>query len=440
MGTLMFVFLFQFLMKFADRLVGKGLDTLVIIQLIMFNLAWMVVLVVPMAVLVATLMAFGGMSQNNEITIMKSSGISLYRMLFGPFICSIIVAVLLIMFNNDVLPDANHEAKILGQDISQKKPTLSLVPGVFSQEVNNYAILIRQIDQKSNSLTDITIYDYTNPSRINVVTALRGKIYFSKNNSKLLMDLEDGEIHESDVAQTSLYRKIRFQQHRIAMEAEQFSFKQSTPGGQRSDRELSAQDMLIVVDSLSKIKSSMDSSYLRDVGRIVLGDSSAKPFSAQLAQRSLNSKYIQTIERIRENRNLILSSAMRSEFYQNEINMFMVEIHKKYSIPFACLVFILLGAPLGVMIRKGGFGMAASISLFFFLIYWASLIGGEKLADRGIISPFWGMWAANILMGLIGMFLTYRVAKETVHIDLSFLKKLIPKPFRSSEETVNENS
>ncbi|MDP3830753.1 MAG: LptF/LptG family permease, partial [Ignavibacteriaceae bacterium] len=264
--------------------------------------------------------------------------------------------------------------------------------------------------------------------------------YFSKNNSKLLMDLEDGEIHEADVSQTSLYRKIRFEQHRIAMEAEQFSFKQSTPGGQRSDRELSAQDMLIVVDSLSKIKSGMDSTFKKDANRILLGDTAAKPFNSQLAVRSLDSKYIQTIERIRESRNQILSAAMRSEFYQNEINMFMVEIHKKYSIPFACLVFILLGAPLGVMIRKGGFGIAASISLFFFLIYWASLIGGEKLADRGIISPFWGMWAANIIMGIVGMFLTYKVAKESVHIDFDFLKKLIPKNLRPSEEDANENS
>lgn len=439
-GTLMFIFLFQFLMKFADRLVGKGLDTLVIIQLISYNLAWMVVLVVPMAVLVATLMAFGGMSQNNEITIMKSSGISLYKMLIGPFICSIAIAALLVVFNNDVLPDANHEAKILGQDISQKKPTLSLVPGVFSQEVNNYAILIRQIDQTSNRLTDVTIYDYTNPSKINVVTALRGKIYFAKDNSKLLMDLEDGEIHESDVSSTGLYRKLRFQNHRIAMEAEQFSFKQSTPGGQRSDRELSANDMLYIVDSLTNIKLSMDTAYLRDARRMVMGDSSARPFKNNAINRSTDSKYIQTIERIRESRNTVLSAVMRAEYYQNEINMFMVEIHKKYSIPVACIVFILLGAPLGVMIRKGGFGMAASISLFFFLIYWASLIGGEKLADRGIISPFWGMWSANIIMAIVGGFLTYRVAKESIHLNFDFFKKFIPKNFRQSEDALNENS
>ena len=131
--TLIGIFLLQFLMKFADRLVGKGLDTWVIFKLIAFNLAWMVVLVVPMATLVATLMAFGNMSQNNEVTIMKSSGTSLYRMMIGPLIASVVLAYLLFLFNDDVLPDANHHAKLLMQDISRQKPTLSLEPGVFSQ-------------------------------------------------------------------------------------------------------------------------------------------------------------------------------------------------------------------------------------------------------------------------------------------------------------------
>ena len=130
--TLFCIFILQFMMKFADRLVGKGLDTWIIVKLIVFNLSWMVVLVVPMATLVATLMAFGNLSQNNEITILKSSGISLYRMMVAPIIASIIVCYLLFLFDNDVLPDANHKAKILMQDIFQQKPTLSLESGVFS--------------------------------------------------------------------------------------------------------------------------------------------------------------------------------------------------------------------------------------------------------------------------------------------------------------------
>lgn len=427
-------------MKFADRLVGKGLDTLVIIQLVTYNLAWMVVLVVPMSVLVATLMAFGSMSQNNEVTIMKSTGVSLYKMMVGPFICSIVVGYLLILFNNDVLPDANHLAKVLMQDISQKKPTLSLESGVFSQEVTGYAILAREVDAKTNRIKGVTIYDYNNPMKINIVTAKDGLIYFSKDQTKLVMDLNHGEIHETDVADTKMYRKVVFNQHRIAMNAYQFSFQQSTPGGQRGDRELSAQDMLVIVDSLKTIRDRYNITYNKQVQKYFFGDSSAVPFKNVIQHAAAEGGISQgIIEKVRSTKNMILSENMRVDYQQKEINKYMVEVHKKYSLPAACLIFVLLGAPLGVMVRKGGFGMAASISLFFFLIYWASLIGGEKLADRAIITPFWGMWFANAFMGLMGIVLTYRVAKESITLDFSFIQKLVPKNWRQ-EENKNENS
>lgn len=427
-------------MKFADRLVGKGLDTLVIIQLVTYNLAWMVVLVVPMSVLVATLMAFGSMSQNNEVTIMKSTGVSLYKMMVGPFICSIVVGYLLILFNNDVLPDANHLAKVLMQDISQKKPTLSLESGVFSQEVTGYAILAREVDAKTNRIKGVTIYDYNNPMKINIVTAKDGLIYFSKDQTKLVMDLNHGEIHETDVADTKMYRKVVFNQHRIAMNAYQFSFQQSTPGGQRGDRELSAQDMLVIIDSLKIIRDRYNITYNKQVQKYFFGDSSAVPFKNVIQHAAAEGGISQgIIEKVRSTKNMILSENMRVDYQQKEINKYMVEVHKKYSLPAACLIFVLLGAPLGVMVRKGGFGMAASISLFFFLIYWASLIGGEKLADRAIITPFWGMWFANAFMGLMGIVLTYRVAKESITLDFSFIQKLVPKNWRQ-EENKNENS
>lgn len=122
---LIFIFVLQFMMKFADRLVGKGLSLWVILQLIIYNLAWIVVLVVPMSVLVATLMAFGAMSQNNEISIMKATGVSLYKMMTPPLIASVFVALFLVYFNNHIYPDANHAARLLMEDISRKKPTLS---------------------------------------------------------------------------------------------------------------------------------------------------------------------------------------------------------------------------------------------------------------------------------------------------------------------------
>ncbi len=441
--TLFCIFILQFMMKFADRLVGKGLDTWIIVKLIVFNLSWMVVLVVPMATLVATLMAFGNLSQNNEITILKSSGISLYRMMVAPIIASIIVCYLLFLFDNDVLPDANHKAKILMQDISQQKPTLSLEPGVFSQEVSNYAILVRGINQKTNALTDVTIYDYTNPNTINVVTAKKGKIFFSKDRSKLIMDLESGEIHESNVANTNLYRKLVFTKHRIAMNADQFSLQQSNPSGSRGERELSTEAMRRIVDSLSVMKSSQLNIYHKEVNKYLFADSSiAATKSSNSVIKPINTAmiYARLIEKVKTARNVITSNQKRLEFIQADINKYQVEIDKKYALPAACIIFVLIGAPLGVMAKRGGFGMAASISLFFFVLYWAFLIGGEKLAERNFITPFMGMWSANILLGLSGVILIYRSVKETVTLNFSWLIKFLPKQFREMQTRKEENN
>ncbi len=426
-------------MKFADRLVGKGLDTFVILQLIAFNLAWMVVLVVPMSTLVATLMAFGNMSQNNEITIIKASGTSLYKMMLAPLFASVVIGYLLLLFNNDVLPDANHQAKILMQDISRQKPTLSLEPGVFSQEVSNYAILAREINQKTNELRDVTIYDYSDPNEIKVVTAEKGKIYFSKDQTKLIMNLENGEIHESDVSNTNLYRRLRFDRHKIAMDGAQFTFQQSALGSPRGERELSASAMQVIVDSLrvSEIKYRED--LTREAEKYFYPDSVTQKISTHVNTGSKKPEYTRILDKLRNERNTLVSRYKRLEARENEINKYEVEIYKKYALPAACIVFVLIGAPLGTMTKRGGFGIAASISLFFFLIYWAFLIGGEKLADRNFFSPFWGMWSANILLTIAGILLTIKTVRETVTIRFTWLKKFIPKQFRGSEEETEGN-
>jgi lipopolysaccharide export system permease protein len=288
-------------------------------------------------------------------------------------------------------------------------------------------------------LYGVTIYDYSSPSKINIVTAKEGKIYFSPDLSKLLMDLNSGEIHESETDGTSMYRKLLFKRHRIAMNAEQFAFQQSNEMS-RGDREMSAATMRHRVDSLLVIKTGYDKYLNADIQKYFYGDSLAKRNNIIPPYGGPAMKYQNIINEASFARNTVVSSATRSRMIQTEINRMEVEIYKKYAIPFACVIFILLGAPLGIMIRKGGFGMAGSISLFFFLVYWAFLIGGEKLADRGIISPFWGMWAGNVLMGALGVGLTYKSMKETVTLEFDFLKKLVPKNWRSTETVTNENT
>jgi lipopolysaccharide export system permease protein len=338
-----------------------------------------------------------------------------------------------------VLPDANHQAKILMQDISRQKPTLSLEPGVFSQEVSNYAILAREINQKTNELRDVTIYDYSDPREIKVVTAEKGKIYFSNDQTKLIMNLENGEIHESDVSSTNLYRRLRFDRHRIAMDGAQFTFQQSALGSPRGERELSASAMQVIVDSLSIFEMKYREDLTKEAKKYFYMESVTQKISSPEMIGSKKPEYTRVLDRLRNERNTIVSKYKRLEARKNEINKYEVEIYKKYALPAACIVFVLIGAPLGTMTKRGGFGIAASISLFFFLIYWAFLIGGEKLADRNFFSPFWGMWSANILLTIVGIMLTVKTVKETVTIRFTWVKKLIPKQFRASEEDTEGN-
>jgi lipopolysaccharide export system permease protein len=360
-------------------------------------------------------------------------------MMIAPLTASIVLAFLLFLFNDKILPDANHQAKILMSDISMKKPTLSLEPGFFSQEVYNYAILTRSINEKTNEMSQVTIYDYTVPSKINVVTASKGKVYFSADQKNLIMDLENGEIHESDVRSSGMYRKLVFEKHRITMDGDQFSFRQSQ-GGLRGERELNVDTMTYIVDSIKILNQSLKDQFHSEVNKQMFTDSSLTKINPGLiSQRRKSLAYARILDRIRTSKNMIVNSYKRYESKERDIAKYEVEIHKKYSIPAACIIFILIGAPLGVMVKKGGFGVAASISLFFFLLYWAFLIGGEKLAERGFFSPFTGMWAANILLGIAGIILTIKTNRETVTINFTFLKKLIPKRFRYPEAT-DENS
>lgn len=435
LAILMFIFLLQFIMKFIDNLVGKGLGGWVIAELIVLSLAWMVVLAVPMSVLVATLMAFGNMASANEVTAMKSSGMSLYHMMLPVIIMSVLIAFGVEQFNNKVLPEANHRLKTLTFDIHRKKPTLAINPGLFSQEISGYSILARKTFEQSNDLEGVTIYDYTNPAEHVTVIAEVGKISFTPTYRQLVMDLEEGEIHEVNAVARSEYRRLRFKKHRIVMNVEGFDFERTSAGTfGRGDRELSARDMLRAVDSIRR----ENAGIIENTRGMVFPSSVTSGIRMSGTQPFLD-REIQDSPRLRaltKARNaLALINDQRSYLQANrkKMDQFLVEIHKKYSIPVACIVFVFIGAPLGVMARRGSFGVAATLSLGFFLLYWSCLIGGEKLADRAIVSPWLGMWIANIFLGIVGAILTVRTAMESPQIRWSSVERLIPKALRSGQ-------
>jgi lipopolysaccharide export system permease protein len=430
----MFVFLLQFIMKFIDQLVGKGLTAWVITELIALSLAWMLVLAVPMSVLVATLMAFGDLSSRNEITAMKACGVSTYRMMLPVFAGALLVGATLLWFNNDVLPDANHSLRTLTIDIRRKKPTINLRNGVFSQDIPGYSILVRKTFEKTNDLEGVTLFDYTNPGVNVCITAERGTISFSPDFRKLIMDLKRGEIHELDLQKMMAYRKIRFESHRIAMGVEGFDFTRSSESAfQRGNRELGASEMMAIVDSLrgarEAVVKGLRERTQREADSLVAGQPVTTPTPYVYAPGTASS--YAALNDARTFSTMVATDLFRIQNFEMQIDQYMVEVHKKYSIPTACLVFVLIGVPLGIMARRGGFGTAATLSLGFFVLYYACLIGGEKLADRGILTPFTGMWSANIIISLMGLYLTVRVARETVVIDWSFFTRLIPRRWKA---------
>jgi lipopolysaccharide export system permease protein len=416
-----FVFTFQFIMKYIDQLVGKGLSWWVITQLITLNLAWMVTLAGPMAALVAALMAFGSLSSSNEITVMQSSGLSQLKLILPVLIFSGILCYGLIVFNNQVLPEANHRVRVLMTDIQRTRPSFVLEPGRFSSDISGYNILVRKTYENSNKLEGIFIIDNSSHAYSNTLTADSGQIGFSKDNSKMILELYNGEIHQlSKKSAGSDYREIKFEKHIVNIEASGFGFSKSDESAfSRGDRELSADSMRKIVTKIQTDYEAEAHSTLSQIQQLALEFGMFKFNSDTLDSAGISGNKLIARSLVNRYAGLRAKFLNRSKIKQNnqkQTDMYLVEIYKKYSIPFACVVFVLIGAPLGIVTRRGGFGVAAGMSLGFFLLYWACLIGGEKLADRELLSPFLSMWIANFLLGAAGLFLIFRQNLKTIKL------------------------
>lgn len=411
--TLIFLFLFQFIIRTIDQLVGKGLSLWVITQLIALNLAWMLTLAVPMSVLVASLMAFGSLSSSNEITVMKASGVSLNRLMVPVLILAGLITYLMVLFNNDVLPEANHQARLLLGDISRTKPTFILESGKFSEDISGVKILVKKTFENNNNLEGVFIYDYSNPTVRNLVTAKRGDIGFTEDFKSIIMNLEDGEIHQlNNIDFSDKYRKVKFEKHRLIFDSEGFGFKRTGDNSFiRGDRELSATAMNKIIDSIKVELVRSNENFSRN---IFLNNKklSSLVYRDTIIRRDTSGKSVDTlynnVANILRTKEHIRMQSTYIKQVNAQMDAYQVEIYKKYSIPFACLIFAMIGAPLGYRVKKGGFGIAAGLSLLFFLIYWAALIGGEKLADRNLVTPFIGMWLVNIFLGLFGLYLMFK--------------------------------
>ncbi len=410
-----FVLIIDFIPHMLELIIGKDISTWTVLKFLVLNLAWMLALAVPMAVLVGTLMAFGRMTGDKEILAIKSLGIDLFRLMIPVVIVASLIGGGLIWFNNDVLPEANHMASNLRSDIGRLRPTFQLQPGIFVEDIPGYIVLVEDIDHKTSRIKNAVIYDRTNQNVNRTITADSGLVEFSPRDESITFHLMDGQVHEQDRGDNKGYRISAFKSQTFKVGNLETRLKE-TQQDYRGDREMSAPQMLKkvhawrkeIADYRAAITLDTDSSLLAVLKAPLKPIEGGNRNAAEWLSYAVGQSYNKVVQMTR------LFKTRRTQINTNVklISKYSVEIHKKYSLPAACLAFILIGAPLGVVSRGGGMALSVGISIGLFTIYWAFLIGGEQLADRLILPAWFAMWAANILMVGVGLVLIYWVRSE----------------------------
>lgn len=487
LSVITLIFLLNLMFREIGRILSKGLEFTIVVEFFVLNMAWIIALAVPMAVLMASLMAFGRLSADNEITAMKACGINIYHIIAPVVLTSIVLALFLIWFNNSVLPEFNHRLRLLYGDISRKRPTIALEPGVYFDEIRGYGILVNELQEKGevSYVKGVFVEDNSTEGVNKIITAQHGEITIKRHSGTLVLTLFDGELHQLDLNQMQHYRRVKFPKHRLAIEVPGLELTRSQ-SEYRGDREKSAQMMRndvakndqSIAERRREIAKVLDNFFIQYLPKTMWPDTILSKPALQMPDKS-DTGFYASAEGSAPNLSILHSAIQRrwqanlpgqstgaspasAEMIKNELAQIVsqinretevikafnrsnyvlkVEIHKKYSIPFACLVFVLIGAPLGIMARSGGLAVGGGLSIGFFLLYYASLIGGEELADRQYITPFLAMWLANIVVGMGGIYLVIRSVYETTIIRwqalgqqlVNWLKSFRTKPARTNE-------
>ena len=439
---IVFVLFTQFLLRAIDRFIGKGLDLGTIFEYLFLNLGWISALAVPMAVLVAALMAFGQFSEDNEITAMRSSGISFTTIILPALTMGLLISITLILFNAFIMPEMNFKARMLSGDIYRKRPGLNIEPGYFMDDLPDYSMIIR--DKENETLKDVRIFSKGINKSQTSIHSKTGKL--STIDDAIILDLYDGEIHELDLNDYGNYRRIEFEKHKITIPADDL-FLNRRDTTSRSDREMTIPMILAKRSNINDRKNIVNGR----IGRAFLrtGMDSLVPPSLEASQSIIkkelerfSSASINTADDIyRKEKDVdIVKRQLRNEYnllrsYNKSSNKYNVELHKKFSLPVASILFIMTGASLGVLFRKGGFTIATGLSFGFFLIYYILMIGGEDLADRGILTPMVGVWSPNAILLVIATYLMLHTVREQppLRFDFNFFKRFKKKKDESKK-------
>jgi lipopolysaccharide export system permease protein len=479
----LFILVMQFLWKYIDDLVGKGLDWFIIMELLFYAAATFVPLALPLAILFASLMTFGNLGEKYELVAMKAAGISLSTAMKPLIALSVIISVAAFFFSNNVLPVANLKMFTLLNDVRQKKPAVNIRPGIFYNEIDGVVIKIAAKDKDGKGVRDVIIYDYTTPeaSRYNglsLTLAAKGIIEMSEDERFMTLTLIDGvnyteKIESKEYSQSRPLQRTSFVKQQRTIDLSAFAFNKTNEEFFKDDfRMLSIRQLDYTIDSMYTDYYRESDNYTQELFRVFrnLYADTLPPNPVALAQRgplpersgrqkfrftdglpmdlveqedsvaaamayrplsdTLKPSFLANYQV--EERNNIVTTALQlarssKEGMANRFNIlttrvrlirkYEIEWHRKFTLSFACLILFFIGAPLGAIIRKGGLGMPAVVSVVLFIVFHVLSMTGDKLARESSVSPAGGMWMASLIILPAGIFLTIKATSDAALLD-----------------------
>jgi lipopolysaccharide export system permease protein len=449
--------LLQYIAKKFGELVGKGLDASVIAEFMMLSVPFTVAMTLPMAVLVAVLYAFSRLAAENEITAMKASGIGMRTVLAPVLVGGLAMSLVMVAFNDQVLPRANHRLAVLQLDIFRTKPTFALREQVINT-IKEGQLYLRagELDEGSSRMKDVVIYDLSDPLRRRTIYADSGNLALAANRRDLNLTLFSGVMQEVPNTKPAEMTRMFYTSTRKRVSGVFSSFQESETGTiSKGDREMSVCEMqrrLARADYdlrlaeferkemeyerakqkgarpvTPKLRSSIGIAgvYCRMLALFDVKTLQAQSPPASQAANDTNGTKASAAPVAapatvppKDHQDVMYESRITEAKYRvdqarRERNRYDVEIQKKFSLAAACIIFVLIGAPIALRFPRGGVGLVIGVSFSIFGLYYVGLIGGETLADKDFLPPWVAMWAVNVILLVIGLVLASQMGRET---------------------------
>ena len=448
--VVVFILVMQFLWLYIDELVGKGLSFKVILEFLGWGSVTMLPLSLPLATLLASMMTLGTLGENNELLAIKAAGISLQRVLVPLGAACLVVSIGAFFISNDLMPVAFNKIYTLRDDIGKTKEEIKIPTGTFYNGIEGYILRVNERDDETGVMHGVMVYNHTgNKGNTSLTIADSAMMKMSKDKSYLTFTLYDGanyeETNNKSYRDTTLQlQKIDFKSQQLYIPLQNYAFEKSDSA--RFDDEVKSMNLkqlhhgqdsignLNAAAMASNIKGMMNTRSLRFHNQLD---------SAVVASRSshfimkegegwddfdLEINALSNAKNNAEEMQVTLSSYSRERFhYTFTLRRIDIEILKKFALSVACLIFFFIGAPLGALIRKGGLGTPAIISVLFFVAYWVIDISGTKLARDGAVGPFHGVFISSYILLPTGLFLTWKAINDSSVFNMDAVKSIFRK-------------